>query len=349
MNRDRIEAFLDRFVALASGATTIGLLAVADRSGLLAWLGDHHSGTSDEIAEAAGLDARYVREILAGLTAAGVVEYDPVGAVFTLPPEHALFTSDEDSPYFMGGWFDMIPSVMTQVDAIAHAVRHGGGVGFEEFGNGLIRGIDRGNGPSQRVFLTSRWLPAVPGLVDDLDAGIRVADVGCGAGTAAILMAEAFPNSHVAGYDISAESLAIARSRGSQLTNLEFGEYSVDAIPLDPLHHLVTSFDVIHDLPDPLAGLTRIRESLEHGGQFLMMEPNISSKLENNLNDRGALLYGISAMHCMTQSLAVGGEGVGAAWGRETAAEYAAEAGFTSFQPIENITNKFSAFYLLGV
>lgn len=348
MDRNRIEEFLHTFVGYASGATTMGLLAVADRCGLLVWLGEHESGTVEEVAAGAGLDARYVEEILSGLAAAGALEYEAGTGTFTLPPEHAMFLADETSPYFMGGWMDMMPSVMSQVDGIAQATRHGGGVGFEEYGKGMIRGIDRGNGPSQRIFLLKRWLPAVPGLVEKLEGGAHVADVGCGVGTAAILMAEAFPKSSVSGYDVSEESLAVARSRSESLDNLTFRVSSADTIPVDPPHDLVTAFDVIHDLVDPLAGMTRIRESLAPDGQFLMMEPNASSNLEDNLDPHGALLYGISTLHCMTQSLALGGEGLGAAWGRQKAEEYAERAGFTSFRPLDAIENKFSAFYLLS-
>ncbi|MGD2044139.1 MAG: class I SAM-dependent methyltransferase, partial [Acidimicrobiia bacterium] len=315
MDRESIEAYLERFVGYASGATTIALLAVADRSGLLAWLGEHESGTVEEIAAGAELDARYVREILSGLAAAGTVGFEPDGQVFTLPPEHALFLASELSPYFMGGWLDIIPSVMAQIDGVAYATRHGGGVGFEEFGKGLIRGIDRGNAPAQRAFLTSRWLPGVPGLVDRLESGIRTADVGCGTGNVALIIGEAYPRSEIVGYDISEESLAIARSRAESLDNVSFAEYPVEAIPLDPENDLVLAFDVIHDLVDPLAGLIRIRESLAEGGQFLLMEPNASSRLEENLHEGGALLYGMSALHCMTQSLARDGAGLGSGWG----------------------------------
>ena len=349
MDRDRIEAFLQTFVGYASGATTMGLLAVADRCGLLGWLGEHESGTVGEIAEGAGLEERYVEEILSGLTAAGALAYDPVTGTFTLPPEHALFLADESSPYFMGGWVDMIPSVMSQIDGIAQAARHGGGVGFEDFGKGMIRGIDRGNGPSQRIFLLKRWLPAVPGLIEKLEGGANVAEIGCGVGTAAILMAEAFPTATVTGYDVSQESLAVARSRAQDLDNVRFAASSVESIAVDPPNDLVTAFDVIHDLVDPLAAMTRIRESMARDGQFLMMEPNASSNLEDNLDPHGALLYGISTLHCMTQSLARGGEGLGAAWGRQKAEEYAKRSGFSSFQPLESIENKFSAFYLLTV
>jgi 2-polyprenyl-3-methyl-5-hydroxy-6-metoxy-1,4-benzoquinol methylase len=347
MDREKVEAFLDRFVGFAAGATTIGLLAVADRTGLSAYLGEHESGTTDEIAEGARLDPRYVKEILSGLAAAGVLDYQPESGVFTLPPEHALFVATELSPYFMGGWFEMLPAVMAQIESIATATVHGGGVGFEDFGPNLIKGIDRLNGPSYRAFLTTKWLPGVPGLADRLASGIRIADVGCGSGTAALLMAEAYPECEVLGYDVSSESIDIARSRAEEIPNAEFQAYSVEDIPIDPRFDLITSLDVIHDLVDPLGGLSRISEALAPDGMYLMMEPNASSKLEENLTDRGALLYGVSTMHCMTQSLAHGGLGLGTAWGRQRAEDMSRTAGFESFSFLEDISNRFSAFYLL--
>ena len=346
MDRERLASFLDRFVGYASGATTMALLAVADRTGLLQWLAVNGSGRPEEIADGAGLEIRYVREILSGLAAASAVEWDPEAGTFTLPPEHALFLADEDSPYCMGGWIDMVPTLMAQVDDVARATREGGGVAFTEFGEDIVRGIDRGNTPSQKAFLIDRWLPAIPGLVDRLTVGIRVGDIGCGTGTVAALLAAAFPSSHVTGFDISPQSLEIARDR-SNAPNLEFVEAAAESIPVEPTFELITTFDVIHDLSDPLAGLARIREALSEDGQYLMMEPNAGTRLEDNLHDRGALLYGVSTLHCMTQSLAVGGEGLGAAWGREMAEEYAHRAGFSTFTALDDITNKFSAFYLL--
>jgi SAM-dependent methyltransferase len=348
MDRSRIDDFLDRFVDLTAGATTIGLLAVADRSGLLEHLGAGNRGTSEEIAAGSGLDPRYVKEILSGLAAAGVVDYDVDSEEFALAPEHALFLSDSDSPYFMGGWFDMLPAVMSQIDGVAAATRNGGGVTFESFGPGLIRGLDRGNAPSQRAFLIKRWLPAVPGLVDRLESGMRVADVGCGSGTAAILIAEAYPNTQVTGFDIATPSLELARERSAHLGNVEFHAAAVEEIPTDPGFDLVTTFDVVHDLADPRAGLRRIRQALTESGSYLMMEPKAESDLAGNMSSRGAMLYGISTMHCMTQSLAVGGEGLGAAWGRQLAESYAAEAGFAGFEVLEEISNRFSTFFLLS-
>lgn len=348
MDRERIEAFLGRFVEIASGATTIGLLAVAERSGLTGYLGQAGGGTTEQIATGAGLEERYVREILSGLAAAGVVEYDPADQTFTLPAEHALFLADENSPYFMGGWLDMIPAGFRQIDGIATATVHGGGVGFEEFGQEMIRGIDRGNAPSQRAFLVRKWLPAVPGLADRLESGIRVADIGCGSGTAPILIAEAFPITKVFGYDASPDSIAVARARAEHLANIEFHAYKAREVPSDPGFDLITTFDVIHDLSDPLGALEHIRDALSPGGSYLMMEPNASSRLEDNLDDRGALLYGVSTLHCMTQSLARDGAGLGAAWGAQKTEDLARTAGFSSFERLDEITNRFSAFYLLG-
>lgn len=347
MDRDRIEAFLQRFIELASGATTIGLLAVADRNGLSRYLGESGGGTVAEVAAGAGLEQRYVEEIMSGLAAAGVVEYEAGSGRFDIPPEHALFISDDSSPYFMGGFLDMLPALLARVDEVSHATIHGGGVEFDAFGGGLVRGIDRAHRSSQRIFLTSRWLPAVPGLVSDLERGVMVADVGCGSGTAAILMAEAYPNCDVIGFDVSAPSIAVANDRAKDVGNVEFIALGVEDLPIDTPFGLITTFDVIHDLPDPLAGMNRIREALADDGRYLMMEPNVSSNLEDNLTPRGAMLYGTSTLHCLTQSLAQGGAGLGAAWGRQRAQAMAEEAGFGSFQPLEEIDNKFSAFYLL--
>lgn len=347
MDRQRIEEFFDRFLGLASGATTMALLAVADRSGLTAYLWDHPGQTSSEIASGAGLEERYVAEILAGLAAAGVVDYDPAAGTFTLPPEHALFVADETSPYFMGGWMDMIPVLVAQVDGVAKATSDGGGVPFEEFGGEAVAAIERANSPSQRVFLTGRWLGAVPGLAERLEGGIDVADIGCGSGTAALLMAQAYPRSLVRGFDPSRLSIAAARRRGEGVENLEFHELGAEEIPVEPGFDLITAFDVIHDLADPLAGLARIREALRTDGMFIMMEPNMSSDLAENLHPLGAMMYGVSTLHCLTQSLARGGAGLGAAWGSARAEEMARAAGFGSFQELEEIGNRFSRFYLM--
>jgi SAM-dependent methyltransferase len=161
-------------------------------------------------------------------------------------------------------------------------------------------------------------------------------------------MAQAFPNCQIVGFDTSVASIEVATARARTIPNATFVAAGVESVPVDPKFDLVTTFDVIHDLANPMAGLRWIRESMADDGLYLMMEPHASSNLEENLNPRGALLYGISTLHCMTQSLAMGGEGLGAAWGRQRAERYAGEAGFSRFELLEEISNRFSAFYLLS-
>ena len=338
---------MEQFVEMAAGATTIALLAIADRSGILRWMSSNSPSTSGEIASGAGLQERYVREILSGLAAAGVVEYTSEDGVFALPAEHALFVADESSPYFMGGWFDMIPSGMKHLDAIVRATREGGGVAYDEYGQEMVTAIERGNRPSQTVFLTRRWLGAVDGLIEALERGIQVADIGCGTGTAARLIAEAYPASHVTGYDSSMRSIEAARTAGAAVPNLEYVAGRIEDLSERGRFGLVTSFDVIHDLIDPDLALAAIRESIDPDGWYLMMEPASSSDLSNNLHAHGALQYGISTLLCMTQSLAAGGAGLGAAWGEERASAMALGAGFSGFEKLDGISNKFSNFYLL--
>lgn len=342
-DRARIDAFFDRFVGLTAGAAALGILAVADRCGMLAWLGKNGGGTAGEIATGTGLDRRYTEEILAGLTAAGILEHHD--GVFTLPAEHALFVSDPGSPYYMGGWFDMLSAGYAVIDRVATAAREGGGVAFDDFPPEMLRGLDRANGPSQRILITRKWLPAVAGLVARLEEGADVADVGCGTGTAVITMAQAYPASRFTGFDFSEEALALARERGGALDNVDFVNAGAADFPGE--YDLITTFDVVHDLADPAAALRHIREALRPEGVYLMMEPNMSSDLDDNIHDNGVINYGISLLHCMTQSLAIGGAGLGAGWGRRRAEEMAREAGFSAFQPLTEITNRFSAFYVL--
>jgi SAM-dependent methyltransferase len=173
-----------------------------------------------------------------------------------------------------------------------------------------------------------------------------VADVGCGAGTAVLTMADAFPASRFTGYDLDPRAVALAteKAAASRLTNVEFEVCSVDELPTDPPFDLITAFDVVHDLAAPAAALARIRHALAPDGTFLMMEPAVAAALEDNIEPRVALLYGVSLMFCLTQSLAAGGAGLGTAWGPERAEVLCREAGFLRFRRLP-VENPFSAFY----
>ena len=335
---------MERFVEMASGAATVFTLAVADRCGLLAVLADGIPRTRQEVAEAGDLDPRYTEEILHQLTAAAVLEYDPATENFSLTPERAAVIADDTSPYSMAGWLDMLPTAAVVVDEVAEAARRGGGVPPGAYPDRMVTGIDRANSPGMRILLARRWLPAMPAVVAKLEAGARVADVGCGSGTAVLTMAQAYPNSTVFGYDLDPRAIEVAKSRAEGHDNARFEERSIEEIPLDPGFDLITSFDVIHDLAQPLQALQRIRQALAPDGVFLMMEPAVEPRLEDNRHAGAALQYGVSLLYCMTQSLAQGGAGLGAAWGPVAAEELCREAGFGSFRRLE-IDNPFSAFF----
>lgn len=337
---------MERFVGMASGAATVFTLAVADRCGLLALLADGAPRTVTQVADEGDLQPRYVEEILHQLAAAEVLEFDPNAGTFTLPAERATVIADDTSPYSMSGWLDMLPTAALFLDDVATAAREGGGVHPTEFSERMVQAVDRANAPGTRILLTRRWLPAMPDVVEKLESGARVADVGCGAGTAVLTMAAAYPESDFYGYDLDERAIAEARKRAEQagLANVRFEELAGEHLPVDPPFDLVTAFDVIHDLAHPHAVLERIKEALAPAGTLLMMEPAVAAKLEDNIEPRVALLYGVSLMYCMTQSLAQGGVGLGTAWGPEQAESLCRSVGFTRFRRLD-IDNPFSAFY----
>lgn len=346
MDRDRIWEFIERVTGFAAGFTTIGLLALADRVGILATLAGAGQLTAAVVAERAGADPRYTREILSGLAVAGVLDYDPNDATFALPNEHAAVVADDTSPYSMAGYLDMLPAMASHLPALTDAAEHGGGVPFSDFGERAVAGIDRANSPGMRILLTRRWLAAMPDVLERLETGGRVADVGSGSGTAALAMAEAYPNTEIVGIDADEESVRRARERQGDLPNVTFVVGDAASILLtESGFDLITAFDVVHDLADPLATLRAARAALGADGVLFMMEPNVAPELEDNLgSDRAALVYGMSTMFCMTQSLAQGGAGLGAAWGPRQAEELVREAGFGGFEVLP-IDNPFSAFY----
>ena len=336
---------------MASGAAAIGALAVADRSGLLQAMAGQGPRSVDELADAgqgsSGFAPRYVQEILSTLAAAGVVSYEESTGRFHLPEEHTACLADPTSPYFMAGWLDMIPAAMKSIDGLSRATIEGGGIPLSEFDDRIVVGIDRLNSPGTRILLTRRWLPAMPDVVAALEAGARIADVGCGSGTAAMTMAMAYPASTVVGYDIDPRAIIRAQERAQQsgLPNLSYE--LIPATDLPTGFDLITTFDVVHDLAHPLDALDRIRRALADSGTYLMVEPAAGPSLVDNFNARGTLILGFSLLYCLPQSLVDGGAGLGAAWGPARAEQLCRQAGFTRFEQLE-IDNPYSNFFRVG-
>ena len=346
MDKEKMRAFMGQFMEMTTGAAVMGVVAVADRIGLFREMAGQPPATLDEWVEKTGLQPRYLEEILFTLSAAGLVVYESDAQTFSLPEEHAVCLADESSPYCLAGWTQMVPALYGAIEGVARAAREGGGVPFGDFGPDMVEGIARANGPGTRVLLTRKWLPVMGDVVTQLEQGVRVADVGCGTGEAVFAMAKAYPASKIHGFDLDARSIQVARdqARSRQLGNVVFEQCSGDAIPLDPGFDLITTFDVIHDLVDPIAVLRRIRGALRQAGTYLMVEPVAGDDLADNLHPGGALTYAMSTLHCMTQSLAHDGAGLGAAWGPRRAEAHCRESGFSHFERLK-VDNPFNAFY----
>lgn len=329
MDRARVESFIDEYLRTATGMTTFAVLALADRIGLLRALAAGEWMTVEELASTADLDARMVESILATLAAARFVAVEDGMERFRLPPEHAVVLVSEDSPLYLAGWLDLLPAAVERLPELEAAVREGSGVPLSSYDPRVVAGMDRLSGPGVRRHLVGTWLAEMPDVVERLRSGASVLDVGCGAGNAAIVMARAFPDSFVTGIDVDARAVQIAR-RKADLEEVSNVAYEVaDAGDVAGQFDLITSFDVIHDLPDPLGALTSIRRALTRRGVYLMVEPAVEEDPSAQIGDtRSELLHGIGTLFCIPQSLAMDGPGLGPAWGETAARSLCHEAGF---------------------
>ena len=331
-DKEKARAFVQRMVGYVDGMAVMLMTELGTRVGLFETMAGMPPSTSAAIAARAGLQERYVREWLGAMVTGRVVEYDPATATYYLPPEHAASLAGNTTRNLarLAGYGPTLSKVLPQV---AEAFKHGGGVPYEAYQPEFTDWIDRSNRMVHDTRLLDIHLPAVGGLVERLRAGVRVADVGCGTGHAINLMAHAFPASTFVGYDWSERSIARARAEAEAmgLANARFEVLDVAELPAAPGYDVITAFDAIHDQVAPATVLRRIREALRPEGIFVMVDVRASSKLEENLNIPAAsLIYTVSTLHCMTVSLAHGGTGLGAAWGRQRAEQMLREAGFST-------------------
>src|SRR5688500_6252154 len=285
LDEARVAAFGEQLVAAYTGGMVTFMIDLASRTGLLDTLAEG-PGTSEELAERAGLAERYVRECLGSLVTAGVAEYDPAARHYSLPPEHALLLTGEGS-LNMAPISRMVALLGTHVPGVAQAFRTGGGVPFEEFRPGftdVMDGISRGLMDGQ---LLDGILPLTGELPARLADGVRAAEVGCGTGHASNLLARAYPRSSFTGYDLAEDAIAQARAEAAAwgLTNASFEVLDVATLPSDPPSTAVFAFDAIHDQADPAGVLSRVRAALEPGGWFVMMDIRAASALEDNVGN----------------------------------------------------------------
>ena len=322
-----VEEFASKLVETITGGLITALIEIGRRTGLFE-LTAAGPATSAELAERGGLQERYVREWLAAMATAGIVEYDPDNRRFWLPVERAAVltgdTYDNLAPVAY-----LVSVVTRQGDAVAKCFTEGGGVPWAAYGPEIHDVMDVLWQPMYRDILAQEILPLAPGLVEKLESGTRVADVACGSGNGTLVMARRFPDSTFVGFDLDADAIAIARSRAGGLSNISFEVADAATLTSERPFGAAFVFNSVHDQARPLEVLEAIQSILEPGGTFLMNEPRISSNLEDNIgNPVAPMTYGFSLLHCMTVSLAEGGAGLGTGWGEQVARRLLADAGF---------------------
>lgn len=344
-----VEAFVGRALGDLGGAMTTVFCALGDRLGLFKALAAEGPASSEDLATHLGLNERYVREWLCGMTAGGYLEYEPNSQRYSLPAEHAPVLAQETGPVFFGGVYQELVGSLAALEGVADAFRVGGGTPQEAYPPEFWEGMERFTAGWFDNLLLTEWLPAVPQVRAKLEQGAKIADVGCGAGRAVTKLASAFPNSSCTGYDAFEGQLARARQNAASAglsDRIMFERRDVAADGLPERFDLITTFDVVHDAVDPLALLKAIRAGLEPGGTYLLLEINCADHAHDNQGPIAQVLYGFSLLYCMTSSLAHDGAALGTCGLPET--KIRALAGEAGFQAVTRVAeNPFNVLYAL--
>ena len=330
----KLEAFVFRAVDEVGATLNTALVVMGDRLGLYRALAGAGPLTPTELAERTSTTERYVREWLNAQAAGGYVEYDPESGRYTLPPEQALALTDSESPAYLPGFFQIALGSVVDSPRITDAAQSGEGVGWHQHNHDVFEGCERFFRPGYNANLLSAWLPALDGVVQKLEQGATVADVGCGHGSSTILMAKAFPNSRFIGSDYHAGSIETAqqRAREAGIDNVRF-EVAPAAGYSGTKYDFVTMFDCLHDMGDPAGAARHVRESLAKDGTWMIVEPRAGDRVEENLNPVGRAYYGFSTLLCTPASLSQEvGLALGAQAGEARIRDVVTSGGFTHFR-----------------
>jgi SAM-dependent methyltransferase len=331
LDMKKLEPLLDTMVNELGAASNAALVLIGDKLGLYRALAKA-SVTPDELAQTTGTRERYVREWLSAQAASGFVTYDAASNRFTLTPEQAAVFADEDSPVNMTGGFYSLAAVFADEPKLTEAFKGGAGVGWGDHCNCLFCGTERFFRPGYKAHLVSEWLPALDGVVDKLKKGAKVADIGCGHGVSTSIMAEAFPNSQFVGFDFHTPSIERARSTINGHRNLRFEVAMAQDFPGEG-YDLVTIFDALHDMGDPVGAASHVRKTLKPDGTLMLIEPMAGDTLADNLNPVGRVYYAFSANICVPASLNQPvGAALGAQAGEAKLAEVVRKGGFARFR-----------------
>jgi SAM-dependent methyltransferase len=331
----KLEQFVFRAVDEVGATVNAALVVMGDRLGLYRALAGAGPLTPAELAERTGTAERYVREWLNAQAAGGYVAYEPADGRYHLPPEQTVALTDEDSPAYLPGFFEIALGSVLDSPRITAAARAGSGVGWHEHNHHVHDGCERFFRPGYNANLVEAWLPALDGVVERLARGGRVADVGCGHGSSTILMARAFPNSTFVGSDYHAGSIETARRRARDAGVEDRVTFEVAAAAAygGADYDLVTMFDCLHDMGDPVGAARHVRDTLAPGGTWMIVEPAAGDRVEDNFNPVGRAYYGFSTLLCTPASLSQDvGLALGAQAGPAKIRGVVEQAGFGRFR-----------------
>lgn len=335
LDTSKLEAFATKAIADIAASYSGVMVSLGSKLGLYRAMDGAGPLSAREIASRAGCAERYVREWLNQQAAAGYVEYHAVSDTYELSPEHAMVLADEDSPYYIPHAWNLPAAMWADEPKALDAFRTGRGVSWGEHDGRMACGVAAFYRNGYRASLVSQWLPALDGVVAKLEAGIDVADVGCGHGHSTLLMAQAFPKSRFHGFDTHAPSIEEARRLAEQAgvaSRVRFDVARATDYP-DRRYGLVCFFDVLHDLGDPVAAARHAADVLAPGGTVMLVEPFAHDRTEDNLNTVGQLYYGGSTIICCAHAIAEGGKLVlGAQAGEARLADVFRKAGFKHFR-----------------
>jgi SAM-dependent methyltransferase len=329
----RLEEFMGRAVVDLGAAASAALVLIGDRLGLYKELA-RGPATPLQLSKRTRTSERYVREWLANQAAGGYVTLDAEGGTYSLTPEQSMALAQEDSPAFIPGAFQILQAMWKAESRIEENFRTGEGLPWTEQDRSLFEGTERFFRPGYAAHITQEWIPALTGVQAKLEAGARVADVGCGHGASTVILAKAFPRSRFTGFDFHPESIETARKRAAEARVGDRVEFQVAPATSYPGkdYDLVAHFDCLHDLPDPVGAARRARESLAKDGTWMIVEPFAGNSVAENLSPVGRVFYAASTMFCVPNALAFHGMALGAQAGEEKIGAVAREAGFAKFR-----------------
>jgi SAM-dependent methyltransferase len=335
MDQAKLDEFVGKILNDMGAAATGAMVVIGDKLGLYKALAEGGPLTSAELAKRTGTAERYTREWLAAQAAAGYIQYQPETSTYAMTTEQALVLADDSSPAFMAGGFEVFASMFKDEPKISEAFKTGRGVGWHEHSPCLFRGTERFFRTGYAAHLVQEWLPALTGVREKLERGAKVADVGCGHGASSILMARAFPNSTVTGFDYHGPSVERARAAAREAGLEQRCRFEVADAKGYPgsNYDLVAFFDCLHDMGDPAGAAKHVRQSLAADGTWLIVEPYAGDAVEHNLNPVGRIYYAASTMVCVPASLSQDvGLALGAQAGEARLREVVMSGGFTRFR-----------------